>query len=64
MADRGPSRILVPTDFSELATWALFQAGVRIPDIGDANLLDAQIFGQLTILNSTLRRVVHRDRDR
>jgi hypothetical protein len=46
----------------ELADWAQFQAGVRVPDIGDANLLDAQIFGQLTLLNSTLRRVVHRDR--
>ena len=48
----------------ELAPWALFQAGVRIPDIGDANLLDAQIFGQLTLLNSTLRSVVHRGRAR
>ncbi len=46
----------------QLADWAQFQAGVRVPDIGDANLLDAQIFGQLTLLNSTLRRVVSRSK--
>lgn len=31
------------------------ESGVRIPDIGEANLLDAQIFGQLTFSSTKLR---------
>ncbi len=31
------------------------ESGVRVPDIGEANLLDAQIFGQLTFSSSKLR---------
>jgi hypothetical protein len=46
----------------DLAGWAQLQSGVRVPDIGDANLLDAQIFGQLTIINRSLERVVARRR--
>ena len=44
----------------DLASWANLQSGVRVPDIGDANLLDAQIFGQLTLINRSLERVVSR----
>lgn len=32
------------------------ESGVRVPDIGDANLLDAQIFGQLTFATDRIRR--------
>ncbi|MBP8807598.1 MAG: hypothetical protein KBG48_31160 [Kofleriaceae bacterium] len=46
----------------DLARWAMLQSGVRVPDIGDANLLDAQIFGQLTLVNRTLERVIARKR--
>ena len=48
----------------DLARWAQLQSGVRVPDIGDANLLDAQIFGQLTLINRSLERVVNRNRPR
>jgi hypothetical protein len=34
------------------------EAGVRVPDIKDANLLDAQIFGQVTFLTRKLRRAL------
>lgn len=34
------------------------ESGVRIPDIGEANLLDAQIFGQLTFSSTKLRDVL------
>jgi hypothetical protein len=40
----------------DLAHWAAVESGVRVPDIGDANLLDAQIFGQLTMRSWRLRR--------
>jgi hypothetical protein len=46
----------------DLASWAQLQSGVRVPDIGDANLLDAQIFGQLTIVNRTFARVLKRNK--
>ena len=48
----------------DLASWAQLQSGVRVPDIGDANLLDAQIFGQLTLINRSIERVVDRQRRR
>ena len=48
----------------DLAPWAQLQSGVRVPDIGDANLLDAQIFGQLTLINRSIERVVDRRRRR
>ena len=35
-------------------------SGVRVQDIRDANLLDAQIFGQVTFLSGALRRLVGR----
>ena len=34
------------------------ESGVRVPDIGSANLLDAQIFGQVTFTSWALRRAV------
>ena len=43
---------------NQLATWARIEAGVRLPDIGEANLLDAQIFGQVTFTSSALRGAV------
>lgn len=36
------------------------ESGVRVPDIGQANLLDAQIFGQMTLTSWALRRAVDR----
>jgi hypothetical protein len=40
----------------EVARWMRLESGVRVPDIGDANLLDAQIFGQITFTSWALRR--------
>jgi hypothetical protein len=40
----------------EVARWMRLESGVRVPDIGDANLLDAQIFGQVTFTSWALRR--------
>lgn len=40
------------TDFMNL------ESGVRVPDIASANLLDAQIFGQVTFTSWALRRAV------
>ncbi len=39
----------------ELSQWAVLEAGVRVPDIGDVNLLDAQIFGQFKVVTRRLR---------
>jgi hypothetical protein len=44
----------------ELASWAHFESGVRVPDIGDANLLDAQIFGQLRLVTRRFAHVLNR----
>jgi hypothetical protein len=35
-----------------------FESGVRVPDIGEANLLDAQIFGQLSVASDKIRRAL------
>lgn len=43
-----------------VADWLRIESGVRVPDIGDANLLEAQIFGQLTFTSSALRRAIDR----
>ncbi len=42
----------------EVAEWMRFESGVRVPDIGEANLLDAQIFGQVTFTSTALRSLV------
>lgn len=42
----------------EVASWMHLESGVRVPDIGDANLLDAQIFGQVTFTSWALRHTV------
>jgi hypothetical protein len=42
----------------EVADWLNIESGVRVPDIGDANLLDAQIFGQLTFTSWALHHAV------
>ena len=42
----------------EVADWMHLESGVRIPDIGAANLLDAQIFGQVTFTSWALRHAV------
>jgi len=42
----------------EVARWMRLESGVRLPDIGSANLLDAQIFGQVTFTSWALRRAV------
>ena len=42
----------------ELARWAVLEAGVRVPDIADVNLLDAQIFGQFKVVTRRLRQAV------
>jgi hypothetical protein len=41
-----------------IASWVRFEAGVRLPDIGEANLLDAQIFGQLTLTSGGFRSAI------
>ncbi len=40
----------------ELAPWLLFESGVRVPDIKDVNLLDAQIFGQVRLISRRFAR--------
>jgi len=42
----------------DLADWVQIESGVRVPDIGDANLLDAQIFGQLVFVDWRLHRAI------
>lgn len=42
----------------QVADWVQLASGVRVPDIGDANLLDAQIFGQVTFTSWALRHAV------
>ena len=42
----------------QVADWMALESGVRVPDIGDANLLDAQIFGQVTFTSWALRHAV------
>jgi hypothetical protein len=42
----------------EVADWIHLESGVRLAEIGDANLLDAQIFGQVTFTSWALRHVV------
>ena len=42
----------------EVAEWMRLESGVRVPDIGDANLLDAQIFGQVTFTSRALQRAI------
>lgn len=42
----------------EVARWMRLESGVRLPDIGDANLLEAQIFGQVSFTSEALRRAV------
>jgi hypothetical protein len=42
----------------EIADWIQVQSGVTVPDIQDANLLDAQIFGQVTLFNRALHHAV------
>lgn len=43
---------------TQLAKWMRLEAGVKLPDIGEANLLDAQIFGQVSFTSSALRNAV------
>jgi hypothetical protein len=42
----------------EVAPWMRLESGVRVPDIANANLLDAQIFGMLTFVTWGLRHAV------
>lgn len=42
----------------QLADWMVLESGVRVPEISDANLLNAQIFGQVKFVNRGFRRVV------
>jgi hypothetical protein len=42
----------------DVADWIHLESGVRLADIGDANLLDAQIFGQVTFTTWGLRHAV------
>ena len=42
----------------EVAEWMRLESGVRVPDIGEANLLDAQIFGQVTFTSRALQRAI------
>jgi hypothetical protein len=56
-------------DLSAMLTWGVryritslfaFESGVRVQGIDEANLLDAQIFGQLSWGTDRLRRAIHR----
>lgn len=52
----GPDEITLRPMFAwgvryELAKWGIIESGVRIPDIEDINLLDAQIFGQFKLVS-------------
>ena len=40
----------------QLADWAMLESGVRVPDIQDVNLIDAQIFGQIRFVTRRFRR--------
>jgi hypothetical protein len=42
----------------DVANWMKLESGVRVPDIGSANLLDAQIFGQITFVTWGLRHAI------
>jgi hypothetical protein len=42
----------------QVADWMRLESGVRVPDIGEANLLDAQIFGQITFTSRALQRAI------
>jgi hypothetical protein len=42
----------------QVAEWMRLESGVRVPDIGEANLLDAQIFGQITFTSRALQRAI------
>lgn len=42
----------------QVASYMRLESGVRVPDIGEANLLDAQIFGQVSFTSWALRRAV------
>ena len=42
----------------EVAYFMHLESGVRVPDIGNFNLLDAQIFGQITLTSYALRTAV------
>ncbi|MEO8703805.1 MAG: hypothetical protein ABI867_27390 [Kofleriaceae bacterium] len=42
----------------EVARFMRLESGVRLPDIGEANLLEAQIFGQVTFTSWALRRAI------
>ena len=42
----------------QVADWMHLESGVRVPDIGNANLLDAQIFGPVTFTTWALRHAV------
>src|SRR5664279_748358 len=42
----------------QVADWMALESGVRVPDIASANLLDAQIFGQVTFTTWALRHIV------
>jgi hypothetical protein len=44
----------------EVASFAHLESGVRVPDIGNFNLLDAQIFGQVTLTSLALKNAVDR----
>lgn len=39
----------------ELADWILLESGVRVPDIDNVNLIDAQIFGQVRLVTRRFR---------
>ncbi len=44
-----------------VADWMTLEAGVRVPDIGEAKLLDAQIFGSVTLITWKLHHLIHND---
>jgi hypothetical protein len=44
----------------QLADWAIIESGVRIPDIENINLIDAQIFGQFRFISNHFSHLLSR----
>jgi hypothetical protein len=44
-----------------VADWMYLESGVRVPDIGNADLLHAQIFGQVKFVSRALAHAIHGD---
>jgi len=46
----------------DVADGVMIESGVRVPDINEVNLIDAQIFGQLTFVSRTFSRLMKKQK--